>query len=205
MDTSKRRDWLNDLMVGLVAYYLTSLAVLLGVLFGIDFLRPHRGDNTTPRPDFLTAVTRFDALNYARIVREGYNYDPAQRSRVAFFPAFPLISVSVQRVTGWLPETAMLVTANVALAAAFVLLAAYVRARWPQASIEQRVLALAVFGLWPASMFFRFGYAESVFLCGTLAVLYGMASGWKLLSLALVTGFVTATRPVGVALTAGFI
>lgn len=84
-------------------------------------------------------------------------------------------------------------------------MARYVRARWPEATAEQRGIVLAVFGLWPLGLFFRMPYAESLFVCGTLAVLYGMTRGWPLTVLAVLTGFVTATRPVGVALTAAFV
>lgn len=85
-----------------------------------------------------------------------------------------------------------------------MLLARYVRSRWPEASGQQRGLVLALFGLWPLGLFFRMPYTESLFLCGTLAVLYGMARGWPLVVLALLTGLVTAVRPVGVALTVAF-
>jgi hypothetical protein len=33
-------EWLDDLLAGFTAYYLTSLPVLLGVLFGIDLPHP---------------------------------------------------------------------------------------------------------------------------------------------------------------------
>lgn len=204
MGTSQRNAWFDDFAVGLAAYYLTSLPVVLGLLFGADFIRARQGGPATPSPDFLTACTRFDARNYLLIVRHGYAYDPARRSTVAFFPAFPLLCRGLTQGSGWPPAAAALVVANLALAGAFVLMAGYLRTRWPGASGTQRALALAVFGLWPAGLFFRMPYAESLFLCGTLAVLYGMARGWPLLPLALLTGFVTATRPVGVALTAAF-
>jgi hypothetical protein len=86
-----------------------------------------------------------------------------------------------------------------------VLLARYVRLRWPEATSGQRGVVLAVFGLWPLGLFSRMPYAESLFLCGTLAMLYGMARGWPLPLLALLAGFGTAVRPVGVALSAAFV
>jgi len=95
--------------------------------------------------------------------------------------------------------------AHAALVGAFVLLAAYVRVRWPEATAEQRGIVLAVFGLWPMGLFFRMPYAESLFVCVTLALLYGMARGWPLMALALLAGLGTSVRPVGVALTAAFV
>jgi hypothetical protein len=193
-------EWFADCMAGLSAYCLSSVPVMLGVWFGVNFLdRDGRG------LDVLTACVRFDAVHYIDIIRHGYSYDPNKRSLVAYFPAYPFIVGCVCRVVGLRAEEGALLTSNVFLAGAFILLARWVRVRWPDATPDQRTLVLAVFGLWPMTLFFRMPYAESLFLCGTLAVLYGMARHWPLIVLALLTGFVTATRPVGVALTAAFI
>jgi hypothetical protein len=51
-------------------------------------------------------------------------------------------------------------------------------------------------------LFFRMAYAESLFLACALLTLYGIARGWPLVPLALAAGLATATRPVGVAVTA---
>jgi hypothetical protein len=193
-------EWLDDLVAGLTAYYLTSLPVLLGVWFGVGFL-----NRDGPGMDPVLACVRFDAIHYIDIIRNGYSYDPDRRSLVAQFPAYPLIARGVCEVTGLTPEEGGLLTANLFLAGAFVFMARWVRVRWPEATAEQRLLVLAVFGLWPMTLWFRMPYAEALFLCGTLAVLYGMARRWPLVVLALLTGFVTAVRPVGVALTAAFL
>jgi hypothetical protein len=202
---SSRREWVADLLAGFAAYYLTSLPVLLGVMFGMEFLYPASGGVFVPGANPVDACIHFDALHYLNIIRHGYSYHPAQRSLVAFFPAYPLLGRSIAKATGLPPAEAALLTANLVLVGAFVLLARYVRVRWPEASIGQRLLVLAIFGLWPVGLFFRMPYAESLFVCGTLIVLYGMARDWPLLVLALLTGFVTAVRPVGVALTAAFV
>lgn len=196
-------EWIEDCFAGFMAYYLTSLPVFVGVLFGVDFPRPSN-DLSAPRPSFISACIRSDAANYVQIIREGYSYDPARRSLVAFFPAYPLLSRGVHQATGLPPEEAALLMAHLALLGAFVLLARYIRVRWPEASAEQRAVVLAVFGLWPTGLFFRMPYAESLFVCGALAVLYGMARSWPLAALALLTGLVTAVRPVGISLTAAF-
>jgi hypothetical protein len=204
MKTSSGGEWFDDCFAGFTAYYLTSLPVFLGLLLGIDF--PRLGeDRSASRPELVSACFHFDAIHYRQIAQEGYAYDSAQRSVVAFFPAYPLLSRAVSETTGLSAEEAALLTAHLALFGAFVLLSRYVRLRWPEATAEQRGVVLAVFGLWPTGLFFRMPYAESLFVCVTLAVLYGMARGWPLATLALLTGFVTAVRPVGVALTAAFV
>jgi hypothetical protein len=196
---------LEDCVAGLTAYYLTSLPVLFGVLFGTEFLHTPRGNVSGPNADPITACIQFDAVYYLLILQRGYSYDPDQGSLVAFFPAYPLLSRWVGHAAGLLPAEAALLTSHAALLLAFVLLGRYVRVRWSEAAVEQRGLVLAIFGLWPLGLFFRMPYAEGLFVCGTLAVLYGMARGWPLLVLALLTGFVTAVRPVGVALTAALV
>jgi hypothetical protein len=197
-------EWFADCLAGFTAYYLTSLPVFLGILFGIDFPRP--GDvSSPPRPDLVSACIHFDAVHYVQITRQGYTYDPAKRSLVAFFPAYPLLSRGLSQATGLSAEEATLLTAHAALLGAFVLLIRYVRVRWPEATAEQRGIVLAVFGLWPMGLFFRMPYAESLFVCVTLLLLYGMTRGWPLIVLALLAGLGTAVRPVGVALTAAFL
>jgi hypothetical protein len=200
-----RREWVEDLLAGFAAYYLTSLPVLLGLLFGAAFLRPRGSHSSVPHIDPITACIHFDAEEYLEIIRRGYSYDPDRGSPVAFFPAYPLLGRWVGQTTGLLPAEAALLVTHSALAGAFVLLARYVRARWPEATAQQRGLVLALFGLWPLGLFFRMPYTESLFVCSSLAVLYGMVRGWPLTVLALLTGFVTAVRPVGVALTAAFV
>jgi hypothetical protein len=192
--------WLDDIVAGLVGYYLTTLPVVLGVWFGMNFLE--RG---APSDDPVAACVRFDAIHYVDIIRDGFYYDPTRRSTVAQFPAYPLVTRWLCKATGLAPEEGGLLSANLFLIGAFILLARWVRVRWPEATADQRTFVLAVFGLWPMGLFFRMPYAESLFLLGTLMALYGMARRWPLVALALVTGFVTAVRPFGVAVTAAFV
>jgi hypothetical protein len=197
-------EWVDDLLAGFAAYYLTTMPVLLGVLFGIEFLHARTGASFAGA-DPIAVCINFDAVHYLGISDDGYSYDPAQGSVVAYFPAYPLLLRWICQVTGLpLGETALLL-ANCAFLGACMFMARYVRVRWPEATPEQRALVLAVFGLWPLGLFFRMPYPESIFVCGTLAVLYGMARGWPLPVLALLTGLVTAVRPVGVALTVAFV
>lgn len=203
--TSSPREWIDDIVAGFAAYYLTSLPVLLGLLFGAGFLRPPGVDAPRQRVDPIAGCIRFDAVEYLEIIRRGYSYNPNEASLVAYFPAYPLLSRWVGLAIGLLPADAALLVTHSSLLVAFVLLARYLRVRWPEATAEQRGQVLAFFGLWPLGLYFRMPYAESLFVCGTLAVLYGMARGWPLTVLAVLTGFVTAVRPVGVALTAAFV
>ncbi len=137
--------------------------------------------------------------SYVEIVRDGYAYDPAKHSNVAFFPAFPLLARAVAWLTGLSPELALLLVSHVCLAAAFVVLAAYAHRRCGEDHPAAPYVLLA-FGLFPTTFFFRMAYSESVFLLGVLLALYGMERRWPLLVVALIIGFTTATRAVGIAL-----
>jgi hypothetical protein len=192
--------WLDDIVAGLFAYYITSLPVLLGVLFGASIVsRP----NTAQDP--ISACVRSDAVHYLNLIQNGYAYDPGRRSVVAFFPAYPLGARWLGFAAGLPPDEGALLAANVFLMGAFVFLARWTRVRWPEATDEQRFFVLAVFGLWPMGLFFRMPYAESLFLFAALALLDGMARRWPLALLAVLAGFLTAVRPVGVAATAAFL
>jgi hypothetical protein len=205
MKASNHKEWLDDLLAGFTAYYLTTLPVLIGVLFGMEFVEREGRGASIKDNDPIAACIHFDAISYQNIIQQGYSYDSTRRSLVASFPAYPLLCRWIVQVTGISPPASGLLMANLALLGAFVLMSRYVRARWPEATGGQRWIVLAIFGLWPWGLFFRMPYAESLFVCGTLAVLYGMARGWPLMVLALLTGLVTAVRPVGIALTGAFV
>jgi hypothetical protein len=54
--------------------------------------------------------------------------------------------------------------------------------------------------LWPTGCFFRLAYSESLFLFLAILSMYAMQRRWPLLSIAIIVGAATASRPVGVAL-----
>jgi hypothetical protein len=77
--------WLTDVQNGLLAYYLTSLLAILGVVFGHDFIKP-APHALTKRSDDLAAFANWDGEWYLKILDVGYSYDPEHPSSVAFFP-----------------------------------------------------------------------------------------------------------------------
>jgi hypothetical protein len=196
---------LDDFLAGLGFYYVTSLVVGLGLLFGSGFVPGPRVPAAQRSAGFMDGFIRFDGTHYRSIAQDGYEYDPDTRSSVAFFPAYPLLTRFVTSVTGLQTEAALLLVSNASLAAAFVLLARYLRVRNPAVPPNSIGWALLTFGLWPATFFFRVAYAESLFLACALFTLYGITRGWPLVPLALAAGLATATRPVGVAVTAAFL
>lgn len=197
-DGPSAHSWLGLIGPGLLTYYTTSLICALGVSFGHDFLKstPHVLAN---RPGLINAFTNWDGRHYKEIVEEGYHYEAAKPSNVAFFPAFPLLARWLANLTGMSADMALLLVAHVSLAAAFVGLAAYLQRRFPEMP-RLTSYVLVVFGLWPTTMFFRMAYSESLFFLCTILTLYGIERKWPLILIALIVGFATATRSVGVCL-----
>jgi hypothetical protein len=160
---------------------------------------------------------RWDAKRYLKIANEGYSYHAGTQSDVAFFPAYPYSARLLAYVTRSSEATALVVLANICLAATFVLLAKYVRQvhaiqQRPRetdsrAPIHEKLNGLAVFsllafGLFPTSFFFRMGYSESMFLCIAIGCLYGLARQWPLPFVAFLAGLATGTRSIGIVLSA---
>src|SRR5207249_12197951 len=119
----------------------------------------------------------FDGAHYMDILGNGYRFDPGQPSNVAFLPGYPLTARLVARATGCRPPTALVVTSNVAFAAALVLISAYLRTRFP-GEHRERHATLALVGLWPVGFFFRVGYSESLLLVTLALLLLGLARRW---------------------------
>jgi hypothetical protein len=194
-------NWIAQVCTGMVYFYLSSLIVVLGTVLGHEYLK-------SPRPkqgDLLDAFANWDGQWYREIAESGYSYDSRANSNVAFFPAYPLLGRSVSLATGLPTQHALLLVSHVCLAAAFVVMAAYVRVRLGAASNQVGPFVLLAIALWPTTFFFRMAYSESLFLMTSLMAMYGMERNWPNWLLALIVGLATATRPVGVALLMPFI
>lgn len=198
---SAEPSWSAAVKTGLAYYLTTSLVVLAGVLFGHSFVRPPSA-TADPLPDSVveTVTKRFDGKWYGLIAADGYTYDPARQSTVAFFPLYPLLVGATARATGLGVGTALLVVSHLNLAACFVLLARYCQVRTAPGKPVPTAAVLTAFGLLPPTFFFRMAYTESTFILLCLVVLYGVLRRWPLWALALGCGLATAARPVGVAL-----
>lgn len=186
-------------LAGLAAYYVTTLAVVLGVFFGVEFVRDGGLSRTEVATDPVTACICKNGRNYYDIVRDGYSYDPTKQSLVAFFPAYPLIVRAVSQASGLSTEAALLTVSNAFLAVSFVLLAHYARSSSETDDSSCLGWTLLSFGLIPTSFFFRMAIAESTAILCFLLVLIGIRRSWPLLVLALLAGLASGTRPVGVA------
>lgn len=189
-----------DLRTGLLFYALSSAVVVLSVWFGHTFIARWPGWEDDGK-DFLGALCRYDGNWYLGIVTEGYSYDPARPSSVAFFPAYPLAARVVVALVGCRPEVGTLFVAHTFFAATFVLLHAYVRMRAANGRPgPPPELVLLVFAMFPTTFFFRLGYTESMFAFWCVLALFGWERGWHPMWLALIAGAAIATRAPGAAL-----
>ena len=173
--------------------------MFLGALFGSNFLvqSPFMGHTFAYDGE---VYANWDGQWYKEVSQAGYSYRPGTHSAVAFFPAYPLVGRWVAGLTGLRHDVALLLASNVFLACTFCTMAAYLGVRptpTPRSLVGHVLLSM---GLVPTTFFFRMAYSESMFLLITTTVLYGVARGWPLPTLAGVVGLATATRPVGVGL-----
>ncbi len=190
---------------GLAAYFVSGCLWLLGTVLGVYAL-PAAVGRHSPLHDpptgntVIDRLTQWDGQWYLEIAERGYSYDPDRWSSPAFFPLYPLLARLVMTATGVAAPMALLAVAHAALAGALVLLAAYVRERFPAAPRSFRWHVLAAFGLFPTTFFARECYSESVFVLLSLLVFYGLRRKWPLAVIASIVGLATAARSVGVAL-----
>lgn len=196
--------WSTYVAIGAVAYLANGFVVLLGISFGVDYVFKDNSAPDAPKPGYVQACSRFDGLHYLEIAKEGYSFDPARRSTVAFFPAYPLITRMITVATGWNAALSLLIVSNAMLLASFIFYAAYLRCRSPALDPRSQRLALLLFAFWPAAFFCRMSYSESTFLFFVLLFLCGVARSWPIFLVALLAGAATAARPVGLAVTAAF-
>lgn len=192
---------IEPLSMGLVYYCLTSLVVIIPVVFAADFVPLCRDHPRSKRAvDLASALAAWDGVWYTQIASTGYRYDPDQPCAVVFFPVYPLLAGALAQGTGMRTEWALLVISHGALVAVFAFLNVYVRKRTPGANDDLRGWTLLAFGLFPTTFFFRMAYTESLFLMLLLIALLGMEWRWPSFWIALVIGLATGTRSVGVAL-----
>jgi hypothetical protein len=191
----------SPLFTALAAYYASAAIVFLAIAIGDSSFR----EEGAARAGIEASCFKSDAGHYWSICERGYSYSPDRRSEVAFFPAYPLLARFLAWLTGWQPPHALLILSNVFLLGCFLLWPRYLRARDPIRHGTLSHYVMLAFALFPTTLFFRMPYSESLFILSTLAALLGMTLRWPDWLLAIVVGFSTATRPVGIAVLLVFI
>jgi hypothetical protein len=204
------RTWKQAVTIGLVAFVVSRLCVLVGA--GVRASQVTVDANTAgePRPgsplSLVTGVfTQWDGLWYLEIVRNGYprsippniTFHQAE-ARAAFFPLYPNLVRVVDLV---LPggDTLAALGINVVLGVLAVVLVGHLARRLYGNDVAER--AMVLFAVFPGSFVLSYAYAEALLIVlAALCLWFLMDERWLLAGITAALG--TAARPNGVALVA---
>ncbi len=167
---------------------------------------PHAREAVLPRSAssmILDVLTSWDGIWYLRIVRRGYpDYVPSgityddPEARVAFFPLYPWLVRTADRI---LPggDTFAALIVNLVLGAAFIVLVGLLARHWFGVRAARSSMLLIAF--FPGSFVLSFAYSEALLLTLAAACLLAVShERWVVAGVFAALG--TATRPNGVAL-----
>lgn len=219
--------WRAALRHAALAYVLSRICVVIGagivgaemraddnklrerLIWGFfDKPDPHAREAVLPRSAtsmILDVLTSWDGIWYLRIVRRGYpeyvpsgiTYDDPE-ARVAFFPMYPWLVRTVDRV---LPggDTFAALFVNLILGAVFIVLVGLLARHWFGDRAARP--AMVVMAFFPGSFVLSFAYSEALLLTLAAACLLAVShERWVLAGVFAAIG--TATRPNGIALVA---
>lgn len=197
-DRSRERKRLAVPYLEALAIYLCSrLVVFLGVVFGRTYI-PLGNDTWLGGTQWYHRLLRWDSEWYMIIAAEGYKYDgdPGLKQTVVFYPLYPMLCRLVSEILRIDLVDAMLLVANLAAAAAVVLLFKLVRERFGD---RNALTTVAMISFFPSSIFLSAGYTESLTLL--LMVSFFLAIGQqRFLPAAVLAGLAVATRSSGIVL-----
>src|SRR5260370_3216759 len=152
-----------------------------------------------------TSLVQHDGYWFANIVDRGYqtivpplDHKVMEVSNVAFFPAYPALASLLRSVFRVEPETALLITAQLAAWGFWTYFFLFCE-RWRLSSTLRFFGALAIV-THPAAFFLIAGYSESLFLMALIGFIYWISSvsrAAKILA-ALLGLAMSATRIVGI-------
>ena len=181
----------------LTIYLCSRLVVFLGVVLGKAYI-PLANDAWLGGSQWYHRLLRWDAEWYKIIASEGYKYngDPGLTQTVVFYPLYPTLCRLVSELLRIDVVDSMLVVANLAAAAAVLLLFKLVRERFGDRIALATVTMISFF---PSSIFLSAGYTEPLALL--LVVSFFLAvSRERFVAAALLAGLAAATRSSGLLL-----
>ncbi len=139
---------------------------------------------------------RWDSGWYLAIASDGYSYDPAYPSSVAFFPLFPLLIRFFDALLPGSDVLAALVVVHLALAGALIYIYRLLVAEYGERIAWRSIYFFLIF---PGAFFFSAVYNESLFLFAAAGALYHARRGqWARAALFGIFG--SATKLVGILL-----
>ena len=187
------RPWLEAAAV-LVATRLAFLAVAYSATW---FLASGRG---ALEQGWLDAWSRWDAVHYFAVARNGYSGPGVHPHATAFFPGFPL-ALRAGIALGLSPPAAGLV---VSAASSLVAFAALFKLAERDAGPGTGRAAVTYLALWPTAVFLAAPYSEALFLAGAIPAFYlARSERWALAGLP--AAVAVATRAAGMFLLFGLL
>jgi hypothetical protein len=199
--SADRKDgWLQlcvPYLKALAIYLCSRLVVFLGVMFGKTYITLGN-DTWLGGTQWYHRLLRWDSEWYEIIATEGYKYDgdPGLTQTVVFYPLFPLLSRLVSEVFRIEVVDSMLLVANLAGAAAMLLMFKLVRERFDD---RTALVTVAMISFFPASVFLSAGYTEPLALL--LMVSFFLAvNRERFVAAAMLAGLAVATRSSGIVL-----
>lgn len=181
----------------LTIYLCSRLVVFLGVVLGKAYI-PLANDAWLGGSQWHHRLLRWNSEWYKIIASEGYKYngDPGLTQTVVFYPLYPTLCRLVSEVLRIDVIDSMLLVANLAAAAAVLLLFKLVRERFGERIGLATVTMISFF---PSSIFLSAGYTEPLALL--LVVSFFLAvSRERFVAAALLAGLAAATRSSGLLL-----
>jgi Gpi18-like mannosyltransferase len=181
----------------LAIYLCSRLVVFFGVVFGKTYIALGN-DTWVGGAEWYHRLLRWDSEWYKIIASEGYKYDgdPGLTQTVVFYPLYPSLSRLVSEVLRIDVVDAMLLVANLAAAAAVLLLFKLVRERFGD---RTALVTVAMISFFPSSIFLSAGYTESLALLLMVSFFLAVARE-RLLAAAMFAGLAVATRSSGIVL-----
>ncbi len=171
--------------------FVSSRLLIVGVIL-LSKMVVVRGPFWQPG-GLLGALTQWDSIYYIHIARHGYFHAEGWMSTVAFFPSFPMLVKAMSFVFHDF-RLAAVVTANICLLGAGLLLHRLVRWEFQDRRIADTAVTLLMFS--PVSFFFSTAYTEATFLMLAIASYYAARrERWLLAGLCGMC--LAATRHVG--------
>lgn len=178
---------------------LGLLVTIAQVLLAVS-CAPQQGNWT----DRYRTLVQHDSYWFANIIDRGYGttlppveHKEMEVSNVAFFPAYPLFTQAIKRVTGLDTYAALLIAAQLGTWAFWSYFFLFAE-RWKLSLPAQGFGALAIFGH-PAAFYLVAGYSESLFLAALVGFIYWTTreGRWAAGLAVLHGGVMSATRIVG--------
>ncbi len=204
------RTWNQAVVIGVAAFVVSRLCMLVGAGVRASQLTVDAGENLEPSPgsplSLVSGVfTQWDARWYLEIVRHGYPraIPPdvtflQDEARAAFFPLYPGL---VRVVDFVLPggDSIAALGINVVLGVTGMILVGHLARRLYDNDVAER--AMVLFAVFPGSFVLSYAYAEALLIVlAALCLWFLMDERWVLAGVT--AALATATRPNGIALVA---